>query len=59
VGGLKIERGYYTGALCRESIFPLDEQLRLRDKHRSGRVAKHAVNYGRKLSYEEDFYHPA
>jgi hypothetical protein len=33
VGGLKIERGYYTCAHCSESIFPLDEQLRLRDKH--------------------------
>ena len=33
VGELKIERGYYTCAHCRESIFPLDEQLRLHDKH--------------------------
>lgn len=53
VGALKIERGYYICQECKERIFPLDEQLKLRDKHWSEGVAKRAVKYSGKMSYEE------
>jgi len=38
---------------ARRAFFPLDEQLKLRDKHWSEGVAKQAVKYSGKLSYEE------
>ena len=38
---------------ARRVFFPLDEQLKLRDKHWSEGVAKQAVKYSGKLSYEE------
>ena len=35
------------------AFFPLDKQLKLRDKHWSEGVAKQAVKYSDKLSYED------
>jgi hypothetical protein len=38
-----IERGYYHCPDCRVGLFPLDQQLELRDKHYSEGVLKEMV----------------
>src|SRR3990170_189778 len=43
VGSLQLDRNYYYCPRCRQGFFPLDEQLRLWEKHWSEQVAKQAV----------------
>lgn len=52
IGPLEIERGYYYCGRCRSGLFPLDQQLRLRDRHWSEGVVKEAVWLSALMPYD-------
>ncbi|MFN3762051.1 MAG: UPF0236 family transposase-like protein [Anaerolineae bacterium] len=53
VGPLEIERGYYYCEGCGKGTFPLDRQLRLKDRHWSEGVVKEAVRLSALMPYEQ------
>jgi len=53
IGTIEVERDYYYCGECKEGVFPLDEQLAIWDKKWSEGVAKQAVKWGRRLTFEE------
>ena len=53
VGRLRLQRGHYYCEHCGSGVFPLDEQLQLRDGAWSEQVVKHAVWLSGLVTYEE------
>lgn len=53
VGSSQLERGYYYCSHCKESIFPLDQQLKVTEKHWSEGVSKLTTWLCGQVSFED------